>query len=133
LLERGLLFVHVFTHRSQPYRADHTNKADWVARHFFTGGIMPSHGLMSQFPDCFEIEQDWRWSGRHYQRTARDWLASFGANRPRIDPILTTVYGANAGLWRRGWHLFYLATAELFGHAGGHEWGVSHYWLRPAR
>jgi cyclopropane-fatty-acyl-phospholipid synthase len=133
LARDGLLFVHVFTHRSYPYRFDHTNEADWVARHFFTGGIMPSHGLMGQFPDCFEIEQDWRWSGRHYQRTARDWLANFDANRLSIVPILTAVYGANAELWRRRWRLFYLATAGLFGHAGGHEWGVSHYRLRPAR
>lgn len=133
LAREGRLFVHVFSHRSQPYRFDHTDKADWVARHFFTGGIMPSHGLMGQFPDCFEIEQDWRWSGRHYQRTARDWLINFDANRPRIDPILTSVYGANAELWRRRWRLFYLATAGLFGHASGHEWGVSHYRLRPTR
>jgi cyclopropane-fatty-acyl-phospholipid synthase len=133
LTPEGRLFVHVFSHRSQPYRFDHTNKADWVARHFFTGGIMPSHGLMGRFPDCFEIEQDWRWSGGHYQRTARDWLANFDANRARIDPILTAVYGANAGLWRRRWRLFYLATSGLFGHAGGHEWGVSHYRLCPAR
>ncbi|MGB3864054.1 MAG: SAM-dependent methyltransferase, partial [Xanthobacteraceae bacterium] len=37
-----------------------------------------------------------------------------------------------AGLWRQRWRLFYLATAGLFGHAGGEEWGVSHYRLRPA-
>jgi cyclopropane-fatty-acyl-phospholipid synthase len=133
LARDGLLFVHVFTHHSQPYHFDHSNKADWIARHFFTGGIMPSHGLIGQFPDCFEIEQDWRWSGQHYQRTAHDWLANFDANRPQIDAILTTVYGADAELWRRRWRLFYLATAGLFGHADGREWGVSHYRLRPAR
>jgi len=133
LAPEGLLFIHVFAHRNQPYRFDHTDRTDWVARYFFTGGIMPSHGLMSQFPDCFEIEQDWRWSGRHYQRTARDWLTNFDANRPRIERILTTVYGADAPLWRRRWRLFYLATAGLFGHAGGHQWGVSHYRLRPVR
>jgi cyclopropane-fatty-acyl-phospholipid synthase len=133
LAREGLLFIHVFAHRSQPYPFDHTNEADWVARHFFTGGIMPSHSLISRFPDCFELEQDWRWNGRHYQRTACDWLANFDANRSRIDRVLTAAYGANAGLWRRRWRLFYLATAGLFGHAGGHEWGVSHYRLRPAR
>ena len=30
-------------------------------------------------------------------------------------------------LWRRRWRLFFLATAGLFGHANGDEWGVSHY------
>lgn len=128
----GRLFVHVFSHRTQPYRFDHGDKADWIAQHFFTGGIMPSHRLMSMFPDIFEVESDWQWNGLNYQRTALDWLANFDANLPRIDAILHDVYGAYAALWRRRWRLFYLATAGLFGHAGGKEWGVSHYRLRPA-
>ena len=45
--------------------------------------------------------------------------------------ILRDIYGADAALWRRRWRLFFLATAGLFGHAGGAEWGVSHYRLRP--
>jgi len=127
----GRLFVHVFTHRSKPYRFDHDDEADWIAQHFFTGGIMPSHGLLMRFPEFFTAEQDWRWSGAHYQRTALDWLDNFDANRAAIDAILAKVYGADADLWRRRWRLFFLATAGLFGHAKGEEWGVSHYRLRP--
>jgi cyclopropane-fatty-acyl-phospholipid synthase len=126
----GRLFLHVFSHRSQPYRFDRNDQTDWIAQHFFTGGIMPSHGLIGHFPDAFEIEREWRWNGRHYQRTAEQWLANFDANRPEIDALLTQVYGDQARLWRRRWRLFYLATAGLFGHAGGEEWGVSHYRLR---
>ena len=130
--DKGRLFIHVFTHKHSPYRFDHKNEADWIAQHFFTGGIMPSHGLLKQFPDCFAVEQDWRWNGLHYRKTAMDWLARFDANRPQIDRILCEVYGADAMLWRQRWRLFYLATAGLFGHAGGEEWGVSHSLLRPA-
>ncbi|CAM5471895.1 SAM-dependent methyltransferase [Mesorhizobium sp. UC22_110] len=130
--ERGRLFIHVFSHKSSPYRFDHKNEADWIAQHFFTGGIMPSHGLLRHFPDCFAVEQDWRWSGLHYKKTAMDWLARFDANRAQIDHILSEVYGSDAALWGQRWRLFYLATAGLFGHAGGEEWGVSHYLLRPA-
>lgn len=130
--EEGKLFIHVFSHRHSPYRFDNKNEADWIAQHFFTGGIMPSHGLIRHFPDCFAVEKEWRWSGTHYQRTALDWLARFDANRPEIDRILAAVYGADAALWRRRWRLFYLSTAGLFGHSGGDEWGVSHYLLRPA-
>jgi cyclopropane-fatty-acyl-phospholipid synthase len=126
------LFVHVFSHRHSPYRFDHANEADWIAQHFFTSGIMPSHGLIRHFPDCFGVERDWRWSGLDYRKTAIDWLARFDANRVQIDHILRGIYGANVALWRRRWRLFYLATAGLFGHAGGEEWGVSHYLLRPA-
>ncbi len=131
--EHGRLFIHVFSHKHSPYRFDHENDADWVAQHFFTGGIMPSHGLLRHFPDRFAVEQDWRWSGLHYQKTAMDWLARFDANRKQIDGILGEVYGSNAALWRQRWRLFYLATEGLFGHASGEEWGVSHYLLRPVQ
>lgn len=130
--ETGRLFIHVFSHARSPYRFDHRNEADWIAQHFFTGGIMPSHGLLRHFADCFTVERDWRWSGLHYRKTAADWLERFDDNRERIDCILDEVYGPEAALWRRRWRLFYLATAGLFGHAGGREWGVSHYRLRPA-
>lgn len=129
----GRLFLHVFTHRLGCYRFDHADKSDWIANHFFTGGVMPSHGLIRCFADIFEVEQEWRWNGKHYRRTAEDWLANFDANRPEIDRILVAVYGDDAGLWRRRWRLFFLATAGLFGHANGEEWGVSHYRLRPAK
>lgn len=131
LTPEGRLFVHVFTHRTTPYRFDLDDEADWIGRYFFSGGVMPSHGLIGQFPDLFEVEQDWRWSGRHYQRTAEAWLENYDRNQAVIRPILEEVYGADAALWRRRWRLFFLATSGLFGHRHGEEWGVSHYRLRP--
>ncbi|MDG2529410.1 SAM-dependent methyltransferase [Caulobacter endophyticus] len=127
----GLLFLHVFTHAATPYRFETEDPDDWIARHFFSGGIMPSHDLPRQFPDLFEVAMDWRWSGTHYARTAEHWLERFDAARATIDPLLTQVYGADARIWRRRWRLFFLATAGLFRHRGGAEWGVSHYRLRP--
>lgn len=127
----GRLFLHVFTHRATPYLFDSANKEDWIAQHFFTGGIMPSHGLVKYVAGGFEVEQDWRWSGTHYERTALDWLRRFDEAGAPLEAVLRETYGADAGLWRRRWRLFFLATAGLFGHAGGAEWGVSHYRLRP--
>ncbi len=127
----GRLFVHVFTHSTASYRFDHANPADWIAQHFFTGGMMPAETLMASFPLHFEIEEQWRWSGSHYARTARDWLANFDSNIADIRRILRSVYGADAKLWERRWRLFYLATEGLFGHRGGAIWGVSHYRLKP--
>ena len=131
LRPQGRLFLHVFSHRARSYRFDVDNPDDWIAKHFFTGGIMPSHGLIRAFDDLFEPEADWRWSGSHYAHTARDWLANFDRNRSAIDEVLVAAYGSDASLWRRRWRLFFLATAGLFGHAGGSPWGVSHYRLRP--
>ena len=127
----GRLFMHVFSHRSAPYLFDMADKEDWIAQHFFTGGIMPSHGLIRHVADVFEVEADWRWGGEHYARTARDWLNNFDRNETAVVDVLRQVYGPEAGLWKRRWRLFFLATAGLFGHAGGAEWGVSHYRLRP--
>ncbi|MDE2333985.1 MAG: class I SAM-dependent methyltransferase [Rhodospirillales bacterium] len=127
----GRLFLHVFSHRSAPYAFDTADKADWIAQHFFTGGIMPSHGLIRHLDEHFVLDSEWRWSGLHYQRTALDWLARFDARQATIGPILAEVYGADALLWRRRWRLFFLATAGLFGARGGQDWGVSHYRLAP--
>jgi cyclopropane-fatty-acyl-phospholipid synthase len=128
----GLLFMHVFSHRAQPYRFDLNDEADWIAQYFFTGGVMPSHGLIKQFDDLFDVQQEWRWSGEHYRRTAMDWLAEFDARPDEVARLMSATYGTDAALWTRRWRLFFLATAGLFGHRGGEEWGVSHYLLRPA-
>ncbi len=126
----GRFFMHVFSHRRVPYRYEVTDQADWIAQYFFTGGIMPSHNLPRQFSDLFIVEQDWRWDGTHYERTALDWLANFDARRDEIEPVLRAVYGQDAALWAKRWRIFFLATAGMFGHAGGSEWGVSHYRMR---
>lgn len=128
----GRLFIHVFAHRQGCYRFDAGDTGDWIAQHFFTGGLMPSATLAHQFPDLFTVEDEWRWSGEHYRATAEDWLANFDRNLAQIDPILRETYGADAPLWRRRWRLFFLATSGLFGHAGGDAWGVHHYRLRAA-
>ena len=131
LKPQGLLFFHVFTHRSAPYRFEKGDKEDWIAQHFFTGGIMPSQDLIHEFADLFALEASWRWGGTHYARTADHWLENFDRNSDAIDIVLRQTYGDDAALWRRRWRLFFLATAGLFGYAGGAEWGVGHYRLRP--
>ncbi|WP_292071607.1 SAM-dependent methyltransferase [Brevundimonas sp. UBA7534] len=130
LAPEGRMFIHVFSHRTTPYRFDSSDRSDFIAQHFFTGGVMPSHGLMRQYADLFEIEQDWRWSGVHYQRTALDWLANMDGQPEAVGRIMRDVYGDQAQLWTRRWRRFYLATAGLFGDSDGREWGVSHYRLR---
>jgi cyclopropane-fatty-acyl-phospholipid synthase len=126
----GRLFIHVFSHRSACYRFNGAD--DWVGRYFFTGGVMPSHGLIRQFADLVTVEGEWRWNGEHYRRTAEAWLANYDHNFQRIWPVLQEVYGEDARLWARRWRLFFLAVAGLFGHQGGLHWGVSHYRLKAA-
>jgi cyclopropane-fatty-acyl-phospholipid synthase len=126
----GRFFMHIFTHRAGSYLFDRADREDWIAQHFFTGGVMPSHSLIRQYADLFEVEKEWRWSGVHYQRTALDWLANFDRHDGEIESILRKVYGNDTALWMRRWRWFFLATAGLFGYADGSEWGVSHYRMR---
>ncbi len=126
----GRFFMHIFTHRSGTYLFHRADREDWIAQHFFTGGVMPSHHLIRQYDDLFEVEKEWRWSGAHYQRTAMDWLANFDAHAGEIEGVLRQVYGKDTGLWMRRWRWFFLATSGLFGTAGGSEWGVSHYRMK---
>jgi cyclopropane-fatty-acyl-phospholipid synthase len=127
----GRLFLHVFSHISAPYRFDAEDPTDWIARYFFAGGVMPSHDLIRSFSDLFTVEADWRWSGSHYARTARQWLENMDAAKGLVGPVLDQTYGPEAAVWRRRWRLFFLATEGLFGCRSGREWGVSHYRLSP--
>jgi cyclopropane-fatty-acyl-phospholipid synthase len=127
----GRLFLHVFSHVTAPYRFEVKDKSDWIAQYFFTGGVMPSHNLIRGFSDLYTVEQDWRWSGKHYERTALQWLENFDAHQDVIWPVLVETYGADAKIWKRRWRLFFLATAGLFGDRRGAEWGVSHHLLKP--
>jgi cyclopropane-fatty-acyl-phospholipid synthase len=128
----GRFFLHIFTHRSGAYLFNRADGEDWIAQRFFTGGMMPSHHLIRQYADLFEVEKEWRWSGMHYQRTAQDWLDNFDSQRDEIERLLRKVHGGETALWMRRWRWFLLATAGLFGYAGGSEWGISHYRLKAA-
>jgi cyclopropane-fatty-acyl-phospholipid synthase len=132
LTPEGRFFMHIFTHRAGAYIFNRADREDWIAQHFFTGGVMPSHHLVRQYADIFAVEKEWRWSGTHYQRTALDWLGNFDAHRDEIEATFRTVYGNDTALWMRRWRWFFLATVGLFGYADGSEWGVSHYRMKAA-
>jgi cyclopropane-fatty-acyl-phospholipid synthase len=124
----GRLFVHSFTHRSLSYHFVARDATDWMSRHFFTGGQMPSHDLLARFQGDLRLVRDWRVGGRHYQRTAEDWLRNMDRHRAEVLELFARVYGpAQAVKWRVYWRVFYMSCAELWGYRGGEEWLVSHY------
>ena len=130
----GALFVHLFCHRFYSYLFEVGDGADWMARHFFTGGMMPSVDLLLRCAGPLELVRQWKVGGRDYERTLRAWLANLDARRDEVEQVLGAGEAPGAGRLRVGrWRLFLLACAELFGYRAGREWFVAHYLLRPGR
>jgi cyclopropane-fatty-acyl-phospholipid synthase len=131
LNEDGRFFLHIFTHRSTPYEYIDKGPGDWMSRHFFSGGIMPSADLPLRFSSGLEIESIWRWSGDHYARTCNAWLELMDQRRDAVIPVLRGTYGdSDTERWWMRWRMFFMACAELFAYDYGQEWFVSHYRFR---
>ena len=127
----GRFFMHIFCHRSTPYEYVDKGPSDWMSRHFFSGGIMPSADLPMRVGGNLTVERHWQWNGNHYARTLRAWLDRMDARKNAVMPILEETYGKDqADRWRMRWRIFFMACEELFAYNGGREWYVSHYLLK---
>jgi cyclopropane-fatty-acyl-phospholipid synthase len=129
LAPEGRLFVHVFSHRTLPYRFEGT----WAAARFFTAGLMPSHGLISHFQHDLELVEDWIVPGIHYAQTLRAWLEQLDSRADDALQILRATGRSESDARRllATWRLFLISTQVIWGYRGGNRWLVSHYLLQP--
>ena len=126
----GKLFVHIFCHRSAAYAFEVDGKSEWMARHFFTGGIMPSANLLSHFQRDMLIGERWPVDGTHYSTTCEAWLRNIDNNYSHVLAVLRERYDAKeACIAVQRWRIFFMACAELFKYHSGTEWHVAHLLL----
>ncbi len=126
----GKLFVHVFCHRHYAYPFETDGASNWLGRHFFTGGLMPSLHLLPRFRGTLVQERIWEVSGVHYARSAEAWARNLRGREAEMMAVLSRAYGPAAHHWFHRWRVFFLACAELFAYHNGTEWLVGHYRLR---
>jgi cyclopropane-fatty-acyl-phospholipid synthase len=129
----GLFFMHIFCHRLCAYEFVDNGPNDWMSRHFFSGGMMPSADLPLRFQADLNLLTQTRWDGRHYEQTANAWLAKTDERKDEVRALFAETYGNDqAQKWLMRWRIFFMACAELFGHRRGQEWYVSHYLFERA-
>jgi len=129
----GKFFLHIFVHRKFAYPFEVRGDGDWMAQHFFTGGMMPSFDLVRRFDEDLRVRGEWWVSGLHYARTSEDWLRRMDGARGELMGVMRATYGeAEARRWWVRWRVFFMACAELWGYRGGAEWGVGHYLMEKA-
>jgi cyclopropane-fatty-acyl-phospholipid synthase len=132
LKEDGKLFTHVFAHRLYAYPFETSASDDWMGRHFFTGGMMPSADLFERIQSPFVVQARHDLPGTHYARTAEAWRDNLVDNQEAVIELFAREEPvAHARTRYERWKMFFLSCAELFAFRGGSEWLVTHNLLAP--
>ncbi len=139
----GSMFTHVFAHRELAYLYETDGEEAWMARHFFTGGMMPSEDWLATASPALPAVEQWRVSGLDYHFTLEAWLSRLDTARDSALEVLVAAEArggaadasarTRARLQLQRWRIFLLACSELFAWQGGGEWFVSHTRFEPNR
>jgi len=122
------LFVHIFCHKEYAYLFEAEGEDNWMGKHFFSGGIMPSDDLLLYFQDDVAIEDHWRVDGTHYERTANHWLQNMDARKDAIMPVLERTYGKKyPAVWFQRCEDLLHGLRRAVGVPAWQEWWVAHY------
>ena len=129
----GLFFMHVFAHKENPYYFDRDQNNAWMAKYFFTGGMMPNHNLFKDLKSNLEYQKSWMLSGDHYEKTSNAWLNKMDQNKRKILSLFERSNSSTIAKRKfHFWRLFYIACAEIFGYDNGNEWVVSHHLFKKS-
>ena len=123
----GTLFIQVFSHKKYPQFFDNPGSS-WMARHFFTGGMMPYAGFFSDICDSLETERQWIISGTHYHNTLESWLRKLDDNNNQLLSSLQESWPNNqAKIYINRYRMFLLICSEMFRFNKGQDWHTMHY------
>jgi cyclopropane-fatty-acyl-phospholipid synthase len=134
LKDDGKLFVHIFCHKELIYFFEEEGVSNWMGRHFFSGGIMPSFDLFTHYPESLRMLNSWKVNGNNYYLTALAWEKNLLANRLEVLKIFAATYGkSQAYLYFKRWQFFFIACQELFRFEAGEQWYVGHYLMERSK
>ena len=92
---------------------------------------MPGDSLFLKISGNLRLQEQNRWSGMHYARTAEAWLENIDKQKTHVlKAFQSSLNEIEAKKMYHRWRIFFLACAETFAFAKGQEWWVSHYLFR---
>ncbi|KAG9451877.1 hypothetical protein H6P81_004781 [Aristolochia fimbriata] len=126
----SLLFIDHVCHKSYFYQCEPLDEDDWFAEYFFPPGsfAMPSASFLLYFQDDVSIVDHWILSGKHFHRTAEEWVKQLDTNLEKGKEILESKYGSKEAALKafNHWRGLCIFSSEIFGYNGGEEWMTSH-------
>ena len=126
LCEDGKLFFQVFSHKEFPQYFD-DKKNSWMARNFFTGGMMPYDGFYEDITDQLTLENKWIISGMNYHKTLESWLYRLKNNQREILKMRETYAEIDYVKSINQFKIFIIFCSELFKFNNGNDWQLIHY------
>ncbi len=133
LSDDGQCFLHVFCHSEYAYPFEDEGEDNWMAKNFFTGGIMPSYDLFKLFDNHLQVTNQWMVNGTHYEKTSHAWLENMDKNKNMIDDMFKHIDSKKERkIQFNKWRMFFMACREMFGYNEGKDWFVGHYRFKKA-
>ena len=128
----GRLFIQVFSHRCYPQFFDNA-ESSWMAKNFFTAGMMPYDGFYEQISGSLQLSEKWTLSGLNYHLSLESWLKNLkNLTKDRRARNMELKIPENG--FHNKYALFLIICSELFRWNNGNDWYVIHYlFLKPAR
>ncbi|KAG9451880.1 hypothetical protein H6P81_004784 [Aristolochia fimbriata] len=115
----SLLFVDHVCHKSFAYEYEPLDEDDWFTEYIFPPGslIIPSASFLLYFQDDVCLVDHWILSGKHFSRTAAEWLKRLDENVEKGKEILESTYGSKEAVLKEinYWRGFCIFGIELFG------------------